>query len=325
MRDITIMKKFLCASLFIFISITVPAKDRVAILDFQTYNCPQSVARVVGQMTNSRIFETKVFTLVEREEMNALLKEMSLQQTGCTDSSCAVEMGKILSAQKIVTGTVLKMDTYNIAIKVINVENGKVEGSYRSEAADPSDFEPAVLSIVEKVRYDFRNGLYLSIATCAGYRKALGDYSDIADNGYGGSIHVNLHNLLFKGGVLSLGTGFFTFEGADDAIDSILAIPVTAGFGYSLNLFRNTNITPLLGGGIHVNLMNHDPDNADQYGNYEYTREVFVDPVMFLRCDVEMTITPLVQLFLSPSYTVMFEKGKTGQIPGLDAGIRFTF
>ncbi|PKL39157.1 MAG: hypothetical protein CVV44_09840 [Spirochaetae bacterium HGW-Spirochaetae-1] len=321
----TLMKKFLPAFLLILFPFTVLAKDRVAILDFQTYNCPQSVARVVGQMTNSRIFETKVFTLVEREEMEAILREMSLQQTGCTDSSCAVQMGKLLSANKILTGTVLKMDTFNIAVKVINVENGKVEGSYRSEAMNAADFEPAVLSIVEKVRYDFRNELYLSIAASAGYRKALGDYSGIADNGYGGSIHAGLHNFLFKGGVLSMGTGFFTFEGADGAIDSILAIPVTAGFGYSLNISRNIHIIPIFGTGIHANLMNHDPDNADQYGNYEYTREVFIDPVIFLQCDVEMTITPFVQLFLSPSYTIMFEKGKTGQIPGLDGGIRLTF
>ena len=39
--------------------------------------------------------------LIEREQMDALLEEQMFQQTGCTDVSCAVEMGKILNVQKM--------------------------------------------------------------------------------------------------------------------------------------------------------------------------------------------------------------------------------
>ena len=63
---------------------------------------------------------------------------------GCTDESCAVEIGKIISADIIVIGSVNKIDEYIVSIKCISVTEGKVL------LAD-SEFSPDENSIPDSV------------------------------------------------------------------------------------------------------------------------------------------------------------------------------
>jgi uncharacterized protein YycO len=39
------------------------------------------------------------FDVLDRNNMDVILKEQQFQQTGCTESSCAVEVGKIFNTQ----------------------------------------------------------------------------------------------------------------------------------------------------------------------------------------------------------------------------------
>jgi hypothetical protein len=45
--------------------------------------------------------------------MEKILAESSFQQTGCTSSECAVQIGKILNVKHMIVGSLSKlMDTY---------------------------------------------------------------------------------------------------------------------------------------------------------------------------------------------------------------------
>lgn len=48
--------------------------------------------------------------VVDRENMMAILQEQKLQLSGVVDDKTAVEVGKLVGAQVILTGTVLKFE-----------------------------------------------------------------------------------------------------------------------------------------------------------------------------------------------------------------------
>lgn len=40
-------------------------KDRVAILDIKSENCPNSLSKAVGDLVSTKIFETKIFVIFD--------------------------------------------------------------------------------------------------------------------------------------------------------------------------------------------------------------------------------------------------------------------
>ncbi|OGF47578.1 MAG: hypothetical protein A2231_03655 [Candidatus Firestonebacteria bacterium RIFOXYA2_FULL_40_8] len=72
-------------------------------------------------------FKTNKFTVLERTKVDAVLKEQKFQLTGCTNTECAVEIGKILNMKYMATGSVMKMaNEYAVNIKIINIESSEV-------------------------------------------------------------------------------------------------------------------------------------------------------------------------------------------------------
>ena len=67
---------------------------------------------------------------LDRGRMKEVLEEQKFQASGCTDQSCAVEMGQLLGARKMVTGSVSKTGgTYNLTLSVIDIQTGLVDKS----------------------------------------------------------------------------------------------------------------------------------------------------------------------------------------------------
>jgi len=63
------------------------------------------------------------YVTVERSQMDKIFDEFNVQNTGCTDISCAVEFGKMLNAERIVIGSVgLVGETYTISTRIVDVK-----------------------------------------------------------------------------------------------------------------------------------------------------------------------------------------------------------
>ena len=67
------------------------------------------------------------YTLVERSQMDKIFDEFDVQNTGCTDISCAIEFGKMLNVERIVIGSIgLVGETYSIQARIVDVETSKI-------------------------------------------------------------------------------------------------------------------------------------------------------------------------------------------------------
>jgi len=117
--------------LFILLSVSLSngaGKSHVAILMLEVSGgVPTSYAPALTDRLRQEIFETDVFRVMERAEMNDILKEIGFQQAGCTSNECIVQAGRILGVANMVAGSVSKMgEIYTINIRLIKVETAEI-------------------------------------------------------------------------------------------------------------------------------------------------------------------------------------------------------
>lgn len=131
------MKKILLVLMLFSMPLSAQNKMRIAIMDFEAKDIPKADALKVSELIRNEIVNSAKFTVIERSQMGLILKEQGLQQSGCVDISCAVELGKVLSANKMLVGSVMKMgEKVIITGRIVDVEKGVAEFSEKEVAAD---------------------------------------------------------------------------------------------------------------------------------------------------------------------------------------------
>jgi len=92
---------------------------------------------IITDTLYATLLKSQWFRLVTREDMSKILTEHKLQMSEiCDSSSRAVEFGKILNAEKMLIGTASKLGTtYQIVLKLVNVETGEIEKAGEAEAS----------------------------------------------------------------------------------------------------------------------------------------------------------------------------------------------
>jgi curli biogenesis system outer membrane secretion channel CsgG len=115
--------------------------SRVAVMDFQAKNVSKNVANNVSELLRVEIIKTGMYVVVERSQMDKILVEQGFQKSGCTDVSCAVEIGKLISAKKMLIGSVMKMGSkIVISGRIVDVEKGVGEMAATRSADGEDDF-----------------------------------------------------------------------------------------------------------------------------------------------------------------------------------------
>ncbi|HRZ66469.1 MAG TPA: CsgG/HfaB family protein, partial [Spirochaetia bacterium] len=70
---------------------------------------------------------SKLFTMVERKDLQKILAELELQLSGLADEGAAAKVGRLLGAEVLVSGEVFrKGDTYEVFLKLLRVETAEV-------------------------------------------------------------------------------------------------------------------------------------------------------------------------------------------------------
>jgi hypothetical protein len=77
-------------------------RKRGAILDFKAENTSESYAAGIRNIFEVTLHKSGTVDILERNQIKAIFDELELSMTGCTDESCAVQIGKHLSADMVV-------------------------------------------------------------------------------------------------------------------------------------------------------------------------------------------------------------------------------
>jgi len=109
-----------------------PEKRVMNFLAVMNLNCGTVVNKencaALTDIIIEELVRMKKYKVIDRANRDKILSEVGFQMTGCTDSSCTVEAGRILGVGKIVVGTITKIgETYLISLQLVNVETAEVE------------------------------------------------------------------------------------------------------------------------------------------------------------------------------------------------------
>ena len=127
-------------------------KKTVAILDFEGRGISQMEAATLTDRLMSEMVATDAVILVERNQMNEIMQEQGLQQSGCTSAECAAEVGALLGVQNMVSGSFGKLgNTYTVDAKIFSVETG---ATIRSSSKTHKGEVDGLLTIIEIVAWE---------------------------------------------------------------------------------------------------------------------------------------------------------------------------
>ena len=122
-------------ALLLFIGLTWGQEKTVAIFDFSGEGISSTDARLLTERIQTELVKLGKVKVVERAKIDDIFKEQKLQFSGCVDE-CLIEVGKMVGATSIITGSIGKFGIYyTINARMIDATTSEVEKavSYDSE------------------------------------------------------------------------------------------------------------------------------------------------------------------------------------------------
>jgi TolB-like protein len=113
---------------FMFAAIAIAADNKasVAVLDFESVGSEEHLGKAVAEIVRTELIDAKQFRVLERAQINKALSEQRFQQSGVIDEKSATEIGKILGADLIIIGSVVKIgSSYTINSRLIDIKTGE--------------------------------------------------------------------------------------------------------------------------------------------------------------------------------------------------------
>ena len=149
------LKKFI-PLMFILLTSVVTAKPiPVAVMDFTNltndhdYNYLQ---KAVAELMVTDLIVCKEIQLIERSKLAEIMKEHGLSMTGAVDTTKIVKAGKLVGAQAIILGSILKAgNSFRIDCRMTNVSTGKISLAEKVEWSSEDDIIKSVDLLAVKI------------------------------------------------------------------------------------------------------------------------------------------------------------------------------
>ena len=151
-----LIKKASAAALLLMVLVLLPVTaqeaETLAVLDFTTEAVSEVEMKAIVEFLSAELFKTGKYTVIDVSQRETILKEMEFSMSGCSDDSCALEIGKMLSAEMIVTGNLSKVGSrYLMSVKMLETETSKTMGTANGKYTNLDDLidglEPIALSL----------------------------------------------------------------------------------------------------------------------------------------------------------------------------------
>lgn len=133
------MKKPLCVLLLLLIALSLSAQKKpiLTVLDFKKEGVSDQEMRSILSLLTSSLFKTGKFTVIDLAQRETLLKEIEFSSSGCSDEACQLQIGKMLSAEFIVVGSLGKVGSkWILATKLLATESSQTEATADGVYAD---------------------------------------------------------------------------------------------------------------------------------------------------------------------------------------------
>jgi len=127
----------------------------VAVLPFSTIGQDSTAGLVLSDAIAMEILRTRKARVLERSQIQAILDEQGLQQSGlCDAQECAIQVGRILGVQRIVVGSLGKLGTTNtLNLRLVDIGSSEIVAfaSEQTEGPIQSMLQKPVRRAVEQL------------------------------------------------------------------------------------------------------------------------------------------------------------------------------
>jgi TolB-like protein len=124
----------------------------IAVLPFEVIDGPEENAPFVYTFFETSLVETAVYRVMSEQERDRILQEAGKFPVECRDSECAVQIGKKLSAEQVVLGSVAQVgEEYIINAKIIEVARSRPLAADSIRAAESSALAGACRQLVREL------------------------------------------------------------------------------------------------------------------------------------------------------------------------------
>ncbi len=234
-------------------SVSARNKNTLVVMNFKSANTSGEFSVAVSEMLRGILtaVDQKEFILVERENLNNILKEKELSLTGILDAEESRNIGKIMAADFMIVGSVSQIGSnYSISARLIDIENGSViRGTTviaqgESEIGEKLSGLALVLMGMKKLGLDsleMRNSTDGNFATGKKTYHYNSWFTDNKGTHKGGKIIMTIHNGTVTGrSIESFGTATMTGQVAGDRI--VGYYKASYGYGnFEFNIRKNGN------------------------------------------------------------------------------------
>lgn len=310
-----------------------PQRLRIAVLNFQSNNCPPEFGRALSEMVAGKLFDNELFTLLERNNVELLVKESGVADKKDLDNRDALRVGKMLAADKIAVGSVSKFGDFNIEVRIIDVKVGTVDLRVPAKVEDDEDFDDTARFIADKIDFHYHGISPVSelfdIAVTGAYLQPLGDLAWGTTRGFGSHLHIYgnklLYNVAGRNARMLFLAGYYRLYSDFSSIRYLRMAPLGAFVGYRYSLSGNVDFYPYAGCGYILTQTSYDAIEDRTYGKPMYSDRYYYNPFVSLRSEFHLRLGYRVFLIITPFYTVFFEAERLGQIAAADLGLKMLF
>lgn len=161
-----LIKKIVGMCIILVIAILIPAsaqtKETLAVLDFNTEAVSKTEMSAIVEFLSNELFRTDKYIVIDVSQRETILQEMEFSMQGCSDDSCALEIGKMLSAELIVVGTLSKIGSrYLMSAKMLETETSRTVGTANGKYTDLDE----MIDGLEKIAYSLAGQEVVSTET----------------------------------------------------------------------------------------------------------------------------------------------------------------
>jgi TolB-like protein len=311
-------------------------KKRIAVFDFAANNTAPEYAKIVRNFVETSLFATNDFRLIEREHIEKVLREKNIKVAPSADTSKAVILGRSLSADFIIVGSIDKLEKYRITLRVVEIEKGEILAAYTRDFSSRDEIDTISDKFAKRISADIRQylkkgslnrGFYdahdLNLSLRFNYIYPLGSLGSMVNPGIGGSFEAGVGNIFMEDLSLGFGFGYINFTGKKNAKDTCTFVPIMISAGYAIHIFKRLYLQPGVSVGMNIVTLKHGQGKG--FTMEENTAKVSVDPLIKAGMLIGLVPVETIHIQIGSRYGLNYEKDERFYFIEFEFGVMFVF
>jgi hypothetical protein len=137
------MIKTIWITLLLFGGLLALEQSSIAVMDFECRE-NENLGWSAAEIVRTELINQCEYTVLERSQLEKAFEEQKLQLSGAVGESTATAIGKIIGAQLMVIGSIVKMgSSYSLNSRVIDVSTGQAKAGKRIACQSESELPDA--------------------------------------------------------------------------------------------------------------------------------------------------------------------------------------